>query len=257
MRRRLRTSRMPVSLDGRSWRDSRRNCVRNLPWKISGNHQHSEQQLFHYDRRWKHWWVSLSAPTPMQIENGAETHSKNGIVTCTEYNMTLMQSAGPMKLSAWTLQLHRVHVWVTVWLGSTGLRYNRRWSMSFQSNVLSMFWRLWASSCCYITTGNLCFHLNTWSEDNTSCRWQRSWGVTHRCCQLQSLSRLSQQNPEAVLNLRGIHTWKRVNKALYVLRVGLNCSILLTFWKMSWLTENDEWIKMMYGKLLYPFLILF
>lgn len=168
MRRRLRTSRTPVSLDGRSWRDSRRNCVRNLPWKISGNHQHSEQQLFHYDRRWKHWWVSLSAPTPMQIENGAETHSKNGIVTCTEYNMTLMQSAGPMKLSAWTLQLHRVHVWVTVWLGSTGLRYNRRWSMSFQSNVLSMFWRLWASSCCYITTGDLCFHLNTWSEDNTS-----------------------------------------------------------------------------------------
>lgn len=36
-------------------------------------------------------------------------------------------------------------------------------------------------------------------------RWQRTWGVSHRCCQLQSLSRLSQQNPEAVLNLRG-HT---------------------------------------------------
>ncbi|KAJ8354200.1 hypothetical protein SKAU_G00217670 [Synaphobranchus kaupii] len=36
-------------------------------------------------------------------------------------------------------------------------------------------------------------------------RWQRSWGVTHRCCQLQSLSRLSQQNPESLHNLRG-HT---------------------------------------------------
>ncbi|XP_071777496.1 T-cell activation inhibitor, mitochondrial [Centroberyx gerrardi] len=36
-------------------------------------------------------------------------------------------------------------------------------------------------------------------------RWQRSWGVAHRCCQLQSLSRLSQQNPEALINLKG-HT---------------------------------------------------
>lgn len=36
-------------------------------------------------------------------------------------------------------------------------------------------------------------------------RWQRSWGVAHRCCQLQSLSRLSQQNPEALINLQG-HT---------------------------------------------------
>lgn len=34
-------------------------------------------------------------------------------------------------------------------------------------------------------------------------RWQRSWGVAHRCCQLQSLSRLSQQNPEALNNLQG------------------------------------------------------
>lgn len=113
-----------------------------------------------------------------------------------------------------------------------------------------------------VVTSRLATSASTWTPDlrtipPPSCRWQRSWGVTHRCCQLQSLSRLSQQNPEAVLNLRGIHTWKRVNKALYVLRVGLNCSILLTFWKMSWLTENDEWIKMMYGKLLYPFLIFF
>ncbi|XP_044215275.1 T-cell activation inhibitor, mitochondrial isoform X3 [Thunnus albacares] len=34
-------------------------------------------------------------------------------------------------------------------------------------------------------------------------KWQRSWGVAHRCCQLQSLSRLSQQNPEALNNLQG------------------------------------------------------
>ncbi|XP_076004608.1 T-cell activation inhibitor, mitochondrial [Genypterus blacodes] len=34
-------------------------------------------------------------------------------------------------------------------------------------------------------------------------RWQRSWGVAHRCCQLQSLSRLSQQNPEVLINLQG------------------------------------------------------
>ncbi|XP_030638118.1 T-cell activation inhibitor, mitochondrial [Chanos chanos] len=36
-------------------------------------------------------------------------------------------------------------------------------------------------------------------------RWQRRWGVAHKCCQLQSLSRLSLQNPEALHILRG-HT---------------------------------------------------
>ncbi|KAM4735127.1 T-cell activation inhibitor, mitochondrial isoform 1-T2 [Anableps anableps] len=36
-------------------------------------------------------------------------------------------------------------------------------------------------------------------------RWQRSWGVAHKCSQLQSLSRLSQQNPEDLINLQG-HT---------------------------------------------------
>ncbi|XP_029959397.1 T-cell activation inhibitor, mitochondrial [Salarias fasciatus] len=35
-------------------------------------------------------------------------------------------------------------------------------------------------------------------------RWQRSWGVSHRCCQLQSLSRLSQQNPDNMINLQGL-----------------------------------------------------
>ncbi|KAM9722991.1 T-cell activation inhibitor, mitochondrial isoform 2-T2 [Menidia menidia] len=39
----------------------------------------------------------------------------------------------------------------------------------------------------------------------TDIRWQRGWGVSHRCCQLQSLSRLSQQSPEALAPLQG-HT---------------------------------------------------
>ncbi|XP_055066735.1 T-cell activation inhibitor, mitochondrial isoform X3 [Misgurnus anguillicaudatus] len=34
-------------------------------------------------------------------------------------------------------------------------------------------------------------------------RWQRKWGVAHKCGQLQSLSRLSTQSPEALHNLRG------------------------------------------------------
>ncbi|XP_058503964.1 T-cell activation inhibitor, mitochondrial [Solea solea] len=41
--------------------------------------------------------------------------------------------------------------------------------------------------------------------DLADIRWQRSWGVAHRCCQLQSLSRLSQQNPDALITLQG-HT---------------------------------------------------
>ncbi|XP_077454916.1 T-cell activation inhibitor, mitochondrial isoform X3 [Stigmatopora argus] len=41
--------------------------------------------------------------------------------------------------------------------------------------------------------------------DLADIRWQRSWGVAHRCAQLQSLNRLSMQNPEAMLNLQG-HT---------------------------------------------------
>lgn len=36
-------------------------------------------------------------------------------------------------------------------------------------------------------------------------RWERSWGVAHKCSQLQSLCRLSHQNPEALINLQG-HT---------------------------------------------------
>ncbi|CAL9706307.1 unnamed protein product [Knipowitschia caucasica] len=39
----------------------------------------------------------------------------------------------------------------------------------------------------------------------TDIRWQRRWGVSHRCCQLQSLKRLSLQQPEALVPLQG-HT---------------------------------------------------
>ncbi|XP_029445253.1 T-cell activation inhibitor, mitochondrial isoform X2 [Rhinatrema bivittatum] len=34
-------------------------------------------------------------------------------------------------------------------------------------------------------------------------RWQRSWGIAHRCSQLHSLSRLALQNPEALRNAKG------------------------------------------------------
>ncbi|XP_054638902.1 T-cell activation inhibitor, mitochondrial isoform X2 [Dunckerocampus dactyliophorus] len=41
--------------------------------------------------------------------------------------------------------------------------------------------------------------------DLADIRWQRSWGVAHRYSQLQSLSRLSVQNLDAMINLQG-HT---------------------------------------------------
>lgn len=44
-----------------------------------------------------------------------------------------------------------------------------------------------------------------WSCGSLSCRWQRKWGVAHKCCQLQSLGRLSTQSPEALHILRGNH----------------------------------------------------
>uniref|UniRef100_A0A8D0BUU4 T cell activation inhibitor, mitochondrial n=1 Tax=Salvator merianae TaxID=96440 RepID=A0A8D0BUU4_SALMN len=37
----------------------------------------------------------------------------------------------------------------------------------------------------------------------TTLRWQRSWGIAHRCSQLHSLSRLAQQSPEAPRNAKG------------------------------------------------------
>ncbi|XP_049633322.1 T-cell activation inhibitor, mitochondrial [Suncus etruscus] len=37
----------------------------------------------------------------------------------------------------------------------------------------------------------------------TDIRWQRSWGIAHRCSQLHSLGRLAQQNLEALRNAKG------------------------------------------------------
>uniref|UniRef100_A0A8C3CNP2 T cell activation inhibitor, mitochondrial n=1 Tax=Cairina moschata TaxID=8855 RepID=A0A8C3CNP2_CAIMO len=37
----------------------------------------------------------------------------------------------------------------------------------------------------------------------TYVRWQRSWGIAHRCSQLHSLGRLVQQRPEVVKNVKG------------------------------------------------------
>ncbi|XP_004077764.1 T-cell activation inhibitor, mitochondrial [Oryzias latipes] len=41
--------------------------------------------------------------------------------------------------------------------------------------------------------------------DLLDIRWQRSWGVAHRYSQLQSLTRLAHQNPDALIHLQG-HT---------------------------------------------------
>ncbi|XP_055769339.1 T-cell activation inhibitor, mitochondrial-like isoform X2 [Salvelinus fontinalis] len=65
-------------------------------------------------------------------------------------------------------------------------------------------------------------------------RWHRSWGVTHRCCQLQSLSRLSQQNPEAVLNLRG-HT------IIFTDQSGMNASGHVMLGTMD---VHHQWTKL-------------
>ncbi|KAL0985296.1 hypothetical protein UPYG_G00155150 [Umbra pygmaea] len=65
-------------------------------------------------------------------------------------------------------------------------------------------------------------------------RWQRSWGITHRCCQLQSLSRLSQQNPEAVLNLKG-HT------VIFTDQSGVNASGHVMLGTMD---VHHQWAKL-------------
>ncbi|XP_048367200.1 T-cell activation inhibitor, mitochondrial [Sphaerodactylus townsendi] len=46
--------------------------------------------------------------------------------------------------------------------------------------------------------GELCHQLQL-----SDIRWQRSWGIAHRCSQLHSLSRLAQQSPEALRNAIG------------------------------------------------------
>ncbi|KAM3873585.1 T-cell activation inhibitor, mitochondrial [Diretmus argenteus] len=65
-------------------------------------------------------------------------------------------------------------------------------------------------------------------------RWQRSWGVTHRCCQLQSLSRLAQQNPEALINLQG-HT------VVFTDQSGMNASGHVMLGTMD---VHHQWTKL-------------
>lgn len=66
-------------------------------------------------------------------------------------------------------------------------------------------------------------------------RWQRSWGVSHRCCQLQSLSRLSQQSPEALINMQG-HT------VVFADESGMNASGHVMLGTMD---VHHQWLKLM------------
>ncbi|XP_040900767.1 T-cell activation inhibitor, mitochondrial isoform X1 [Toxotes jaculatrix] len=70
--------------------------------------------------------------------------------------------------------------------------------------------------------------------DLADIRWQRSWGVAHRCCQLQSLSRLSQQSPEALINLQG-HT------VVFADQSGMNASGHVMLGTMD---VHHQWIKL-------------
>ncbi|XP_037532402.1 T-cell activation inhibitor, mitochondrial [Nematolebias whitei] len=65
-------------------------------------------------------------------------------------------------------------------------------------------------------------------------RWQRSWSVTHKCCQLQSLSRLSYQNPEALINLQG-HT------VVFADQSGMNASGHVLLGNMD---VHHQWAKL-------------
>ncbi|XP_066539052.1 T-cell activation inhibitor, mitochondrial isoform X2 [Hoplias malabaricus] len=65
-------------------------------------------------------------------------------------------------------------------------------------------------------------------------RWQRKWGIAHRCCQLQSLSRLSLQSPEALLNLRG-HT------VIFTDQSGMNASGHVMLGTMD---VHHQWTKL-------------
>ncbi|XP_022062587.1 T-cell activation inhibitor, mitochondrial isoform X1 [Acanthochromis polyacanthus] len=66
-------------------------------------------------------------------------------------------------------------------------------------------------------------------------RWQRNWGVAHRCCQLQSLVRLSQQNPEALIHLQG-HT------VVFADQSGMNASGHVMLGTMD---VHHQWTKLL------------
>ncbi|XP_026228846.1 T-cell activation inhibitor, mitochondrial [Anabas testudineus] len=70
--------------------------------------------------------------------------------------------------------------------------------------------------------------------DLAEIRWQRSWGVAHMCCQLQSLSRLSQQNPEALINLQG-------HNVMFADQSGMNASGHVMLGTMD---VHHQWTKL-------------
>ncbi|KAM6893381.1 T-cell activation inhibitor, mitochondrial [Xenentodon cancila] len=71
--------------------------------------------------------------------------------------------------------------------------------------------------------------------DLAGIRWQRSWGVAHKSCQLQSLSRLAQQNPEDLLNLQG-HT------VVFADQSGMNASGHILLGTMD---VHHQWTKLL------------
>ncbi|XP_034729831.1 T-cell activation inhibitor, mitochondrial [Etheostoma cragini] len=70
--------------------------------------------------------------------------------------------------------------------------------------------------------------------DLADIMWQRSWGVAHRCSQLQSLSRLSQQSPDALINLQG-HT------VVFADQSGMNASGHIMLGTMD---VHHQWTKL-------------
>ncbi|XP_028984444.1 T-cell activation inhibitor, mitochondrial [Betta splendens] len=76
----------------------------------------------------------------------------------------------------------------------------------------------------------LCYKFNL-----ADIRWQRSWGVAHRCCQLQSLSRLSHQNPEALINLQG-------DTVVFADQSGINASGHVMLGTMD---VHHQWTKLL------------
>ncbi|OCT75911.1 T-cell activation inhibitor, mitochondrial [Xenopus laevis] len=65
-------------------------------------------------------------------------------------------------------------------------------------------------------------------------RWQRSWGVAHRCSQLHSLSRLIQQNPETLKMAKG-------RTLLFTDETGMNASGHVMLGTMD---VHHQWAKL-------------
>lgn len=57
-------------------------------------------------------------------------------------------------------------------------------------------------------------------------RWQRSWGIAHRCSQLHSLGRLVQQRPEVLKNVKGMFPLLVSYILMYSIHSEVNLSLL-------------------------------